>query len=85
MFFSATYDEEVMEFAEAIVENPVTIRLKREEESLDNIKQFYVDCKSQDAKYAAISNIYGVVTIGQAMIFCHVRLKLFVPNLKKKS
>ncbi|KAG8269066.1 DEAD-box helicase Dbp80-like isoform X1 [Homalodisca vitripennis] len=73
MFFSATYDEHVMEFAEAIVTNPVTIRLKREEESLDNIKQYYVECKNQDAKYAAIANIYGVATIGQAMIFCHTR------------
>lgn len=73
MFFSATYDEEVMDFAEAIVTNPVTIRLKREEESLDNIKQYYVMCKSQEDKYTAIANIYGVVTIGQAMIFCHTR------------
>ncbi|XP_075211502.1 putative ATP-dependent RNA helicase Dbp80 [Lycorma delicatula] len=73
MFFSATYDQDVMEFAEAIVPNPVIIRLKREEESLDNIKQYYVICKSLDEKYSAISNIYGVVTIGQAMIFCHTR------------
>ncbi|KAK3907827.1 DEAD-box helicase Dbp80 [Frankliniella fusca] len=73
MFFSATYEHDVMEFAEAIVTNPVVIRLKREEESLDNIKQYYVQCKNQDEKYQAIANIYGVVTIGQAMIFCHTR------------
>ena len=29
----------VMDFAENIVSNPVTIKLRREEESLDNIKQ----------------------------------------------
>ncbi|XP_054270477.1 DEAD-box helicase Dbp80-like [Macrosteles quadrilineatus] len=73
MFFSATYDESVMDFAEAIVDNPVTIRLKREEESLDNIKQYYVECSNQEEKYMAISNIYGVVTIGQTIIFCHTR------------
>ncbi|XP_022197640.1 DEAD-box helicase Dbp80 [Nilaparvata lugens] len=73
MFFSATYDKEVLEFAEAIVPNPVIIRLKREEESLDNIKQYYVKCRSIEEKYTAISNIYGVVTIGQAMIFCDTR------------
>lgn len=72
MFFSATYDQDVMDFAEAIVPNPVIIKLKREEESLDNIKQYYVICKSLEEKYSAISNIYGVITIGQAMIFCHV-------------
>lgn len=74
MFFSATYEQAVMEFAEGIVSNPVIIRLKREEESLHNIKQYYVMCHNLEEKYTAISNIYGVVTIGQAMIFCHVSL-----------
>lgn len=46
--------------------------LSREEESLENIKQYYVECMSEEAKYQAISNIYGVITIGQAIIFCHV-------------
>ena len=46
--------------------------LFREEESLDNIKQYYVECMSEESKYQAISNIYGVITIGQAIIFCHV-------------
>nr|CAD7259269.1 unnamed protein product [Timema shepardi] len=73
MFFSATYENDVMEFAEAIVSSPVIIRLKREEESLNNIKQYYVMCRNQDEKYSAIANIYGVVSIGQAIIFCHTR------------
>lgn len=73
MFFSATYDTAVMEFAEIIVPNPIIIRLLREEESLDNIKQYYVKCKNAEEKYRAICNIYGVITIGQAIIFCHTR------------
>lgn len=86
MFFSATYDEEVMEFAEAIVSNPVIIRLKREEESLDNIKQYYVQCKDKEEKYQAISNIYGVITIGQAMIFCRVRIFFYhIVSERKKG
>lgn len=76
MFFSATYDQEVMNFAELIVPNPTVIRLKREQESLDNIRQYYVQCANQDAKYAAITNIYGGISIGQAIIFCHVWLLL---------
>jgi ATP-dependent RNA helicase DDX19/DBP5 len=72
MLFSATYEEKIMEFARNIVPNAYVISLKREEESLDNIKQYYVMCRTHEEKYAAITNIYGVVTIGQAMIFCHV-------------
>lgn len=73
MLFSATYDTDVMNFAENIISNPVLIRLRREEESLDNIKQYWVQCETSEAKHAAISNIYGVITIGQAMIFCQTR------------
>ncbi|CAH1239426.1 DDX19A [Branchiostoma lanceolatum] len=71
LLFSATYDDPVMAFAQVVVPDPVIIRLRREEESLDNIKQYYVTCENRDAKFRALSNIYGVVSIGQCMIFCH--------------
>ncbi|XP_014670707.1 PREDICTED: ATP-dependent RNA helicase DDX19B-like isoform X2 [Priapulus caudatus] len=73
MLFSATYDQQVMNFAEAIISSPMTIRLRREEESLDNIKQYYVVCGGKEDKFQALANIYGVITVGQAMIFCHTR------------
>lgn len=73
MLFSATYETQVMEFAEAIVPNPVTIRLRKKEESLDNIKQFYVTCSDRNDKFTALANIYGVISVGQAIIFCHTR------------
>ncbi|XP_064610442.1 ATP-dependent RNA helicase DDX19A-like [Liolophura sinensis] len=73
LLFSATYDAEVMKFAQAVVPNPVKIRLRREEESLDNIKQFYIECTSPEEKFKALSNIYGTISIGQSMIFCHTR------------
>lgn len=72
VLFSATYSEEVMSFAKRVIPDPVTIRLKRAEESLNNIKQFYVECKDQDEKFNALANLYGVISIGQSMIFCHV-------------
>ncbi|XP_037028078.1 DEAD-box helicase Dbp80-like [Bradysia coprophila] len=73
MFFSATYDKKVMSFAELIVSKPMIIRLKREQETLDNIRQYYVRCANQEEKYAAITNIYGGISIGQAIIFCQTR------------
>ena len=70
--FSATYDEDVMKFATSIIPNPVVLKLKKEEQSLDNIKQFYVKCRSEEDKFQALANIYGTVSVGQAMVFCHV-------------
>lgn len=80
LFFSATYEPAVMKFAELIVRNPIVIKLPKAEESLDNIKQYYVKCSNMEEKYAAITNIYGVITIGQAIIFCHVNASAFTIN-----
>ncbi len=44
----------------------------REQESLENIKQYFVKCMNEEDKYNAIQNIYAGITIGQAIIFCHV-------------
>lgn len=73
MLFSATYDEEVMKFAEMIIRNPVILKLQREQQSLDNIKQHYIWCANKEEKFRSLANIYGVLNIGQAMIFCHTR------------
>ncbi|UYV71161.1 DDX25 [Cordylochernes scorpioides] len=70
MFFSATYTPDVMNFAEVIVPNPIILRLKREEESLENIKQYYIECSSLEDKLNALSNIYGIIAIGQSIVFC---------------
>lgn len=73
MLFSATYKNPVIDFATKIVKDPMIIRLRRSEESLSYIKQFYVRCESFDTKYRALNNIFGLLTVGQSIIFCHTR------------
>ncbi|KAK1803259.1 hypothetical protein P4O66_004047 [Electrophorus voltai] len=73
LLFSATFEDAVWKFAGRIVPDPNVIKLKREEETLDTIKQYYVLCHNKEDKFCALCNIYGVITIAQAMIFCHTR------------
>uniref|UniRef100_A0A1A8MM35 RNA helicase n=1 Tax=Nothobranchius pienaari TaxID=704102 RepID=A0A1A8MM35_9TELE len=73
LLFSATFEESVWNFAQRIVPDPNIIKLKREEETLDTIKQYYVLCNCKEEKFQALCNIYGAITIAQAMIFCHTR------------
>ncbi|XP_032375828.1 ATP-dependent RNA helicase DDX19A [Etheostoma spectabile] len=73
LLFSATFEDSVWRFAEQVVPDPNIIRLKREEETLDTIKQFYVLCREKEDKFTALCNLYGSLTIAQAMIFCHTR------------
>ncbi|CAL8325885.1 unnamed protein product [Merluccius merluccius] len=73
LLLSATFEDSVWRFAERVIPDPNIIKLKREEETLDTIKQFYVVCKEKEDKFTALCNIYGSLTIAQAMIFCHTR------------
>lgn len=73
LFFSATYDDEVMEFANKIVKDPVVYTVQKEDLPLENVKQYYVECASKEDKYTALSNLYSSITIGQCMIFCHTK------------
>ncbi|KAM6043412.1 ATP-dependent RNA helicase DDX25 isoform 1-T1 [Chlamydotis macqueenii] len=73
LLFSATFKETVRAFAVQIVSNPIVIKLREEELTLSNIRQYFFVCRSQEEKYRALCNIYGSITIGQAMIFCKTR------------
>lgn len=73
LLFSATFEDSVWTFANRVVPDPNIIKLKRDEETLDTIKQFYVICNQKEDKFTALCNLYACLTIAQAMIFCHTR------------
>ncbi|NXP10993.1 DDX25 helicase, partial [Thinocorus orbignyianus] len=73
LLFSATFKDTVWAFAMQIVSDPIVIKLREEELTLTNISQYFLVCQSQEEKYRALCNIYGSITIGQAMIFCQTR------------
>ncbi|XP_073988291.1 DEAD-box helicase Dbp80-like isoform X2 [Rhodnius prolixus] len=73
MFFSATFNEKIMSVATNLVPNASLIRIKREEEALDHIKQYYVLCEHKTAKYTAAICLYNALDTGRAIIFCQGR------------
>ncbi|XP_069737917.1 ATP-dependent RNA helicase DDX25-like isoform X2 [Phaenicophaeus curvirostris] len=73
LLFSATFKEAVRAFAMRIVSNAIVIKLREDELTLSNIRQYFFICESQEEKYRALCNIYGCVTIGQAVVFCQTR------------
>lgn len=73
LLFSATYEEHVLSFAKSIIRDANIITLRREEESLSNINQFFVRAQSDNDKIQALFNIYNILGTGQAMIFCRTR------------
>lgn len=73
VLFSATFPDHVREFAAKIAPAANEIRLKQEELSVDLIKQFYMDCDSEEHKYTVLVDLYSLLTIGQSIIFCAKR------------
>lgn len=86
MLFSATYNDDVMEFARSIIPDPVLIlKLRVEEQSLDNINQYYIDVNNEQEKYEALTNIFGTISMGQAFIFVETKMSAsrLVQQLRK--
>lgn len=73
VLFSATFPDNVREFAARLAPQANEIRLKREELNVDLIKQFYMDCKDEAHKYEVLVELYNLLTIGQSIIFCAKR------------
>ena len=74
MLFSATFPDEVQDFAQNAAPEANQIFLKKEEVTIDTIKQLYLECDGEEQKYEALSALYDIMTIGQSIVFCKVRL-----------
>jgi ATP-dependent RNA helicase DDX19/DBP5 len=72
LLFSATFPQEVREYAQRLVPNANAISLKTEELSVEGIKQLYMDCRDEQHKYEVLVGLYGVMNIGQSIIFVAV-------------
>ncbi|KAL4150574.1 hypothetical protein PRNP1_009976 [Phytophthora ramorum] len=73
LLFSATYADDVRDFAQKMVPDHNIITVKKEKLTLDGIKQFWIDCKTRDNKFQVLSDIFAILTIGKCVIFVQQR------------
>ncbi|TGZ58829.1 hypothetical protein CRM22_009424 [Opisthorchis felineus] len=73
LLFSATFEDDVIEFAHELVPNPIEFRMKRNQLPLRNIRQYHLEFQDWVDKYNALTEIYGGFDVGQAIIFCATR------------
>jgi len=76
VLLSATMPADVMEVTHKFMRDPITILVKKEELTLEGIKQFYVNVEKEDWKLETLCDLYETLTITQAVIFCNTRRKV---------
>jgi translation initiation factor 4A len=76
ILLSATMPADVLEVTKKFMRNPIRILVKKEELTLEGIKQFYIMVGREDWKLETLCDIYQTLTITQAVIFCNTRRKV---------
>lgn len=82
ILLSATMPEDVLEVTKRFMRDPINILVKKEELTLEGIKQFYINVEKEEWKLETLTDLYETMTITQAVIFLNTRRK--VDWLKEK-
>ena len=58
------------------LKNPVKILVKRDELTLEGIRQYFVAVEQDEYKFETLCDLYDTLTITQSVIFCNKRTKV---------
>ncbi|KAF8819701.1 putative eukaryotic translation initiation factor 4A, isoform 3 [Cardiosporidium cionae] len=73
---SATMPKEVLEMTTKFMNDPFRVLVKRDELTLEGIKQFFIAVEREQWKFDTLTDLYESLTITQAVIFCNTRAKV---------
>eukprot|EP00730_Choanoeca_flexa_P004304 TRINITY_DN11657_c0_g1_i4.p1 TRINITY_DN11657_c0_g1~~TRINITY_DN11657_c0_g1_i4.p1 ORF type:complete len:405 (+),score=143.89 TRINITY_DN11657_c0_g1_i4:94-1308(+) len=76
ILISATMPVDVLEVTKRFMREPVRILVKKEELTLEGIKQFYINVDKEEWKLDTLCDLYETLTITQACIFANTRRKV---------
>lgn len=83
---SATLPKEVLNMTKKFMNEPVKILVKRDEITLEGIKQYFIQVEKEDWKFDTLCDLYDSLTITQAVIFCNTKRKVdWLANELKKA
>ena len=71
--FSATMPPDALDLSKKFMDDPVRILVKKEELTLEGIKQYYIDVQKDDFKIDTLIDLYQVISVNQSVVFCNSR------------
>jgi len=76
VLMSATLPASVLEMTQKFMSDPIQILVKRDELTLEGIRQFFISVEKEEWKFDTLCDLYDTLTITQAVIFCNTRQKV---------
>ncbi|XP_075213156.1 eukaryotic translation initiation factor 4A [Lycorma delicatula] len=76
ILLSATMPSDVLDVSKCFMRSPIRILVKKEELTLEGIKQFFVNVEKEEWKLETLCDLYDTLSITQAVIFCNTRRKV---------
>jgi len=76
VLISATMPHSVLGMTKKFMHDPICVLVKRDELTLEGIKQFHVPVEKEEWKFDTLCDLYDMLTITQAVIFCNTRKKV---------
>jgi ATP-dependent RNA helicase len=76
VFVSATLPQEVLEMTDNFMTDPVKVLVKRDELTLDEIKQYFVHVEREEWKYDTLKDLYDSMHTSHSVIFLNTRKRV---------
>lgn len=72
---SATLPSEILSLTDKFMHDPIKILMKRDELTLEGIRQFFINVDKEEWKFETLCDLYDLLTISQCVIFVNTKLK----------
>jgi translation initiation factor 4A len=69
--FSATMPHGMNTITDKFMRNPVNIKVKAEQLTLEGIAQYFVAIEDDQQKYGTLKDLYKIISVSQCMIYCN--------------
>jgi len=76
VLLSATIPADVLEVTKKFMRDPIQILIKKEELTLEGIRQFLIQIEKEEWKFETLCDLYDTVNITQAVIFANTKRKV---------
>ncbi|GAB2302930.1 hypothetical protein Dimus_036923 [Dionaea muscipula] len=77
---SSTLPNDILEMTRKFMTDPIRILVKRDELTLEGIKQFFVAVEKDEWKFDTMCDLYDTLMITQAVIFCNTKHRVTISN-----